>query len=139
MNNFAVIVVVNISVIVQKIVSLVKIGWVQTISQDLLMLFWKKLTRISKEDSVDKLDILDLLYYGHSCSDCEQELYCAPLNLCCEWRQQTTETELAKELSASMGVPAAYLMGGATKEFANEIDRIVTKRAYELSKQTRAT
>jgi hypothetical protein len=78
---------------------------------------------------MNNLDILDLLYYGHSCSDCDQELFCAQKTICEDWKQQTAETRLVKNLSASMGIPAAYIWGNAANEVEKKIDEFVIKKA----------
>jgi hypothetical protein len=87
---------------------------------------------------MNKLDVLDLLYHEHSCSDCEQQSYCALQQTCDDWKQQSTETEIMKKLSASMGIPVAYLMKESAKEFAKEIDSFVITQARSLDERRKA-
>ncbi len=84
---------------------------------------------------MNKLDALDLLYHEHSCSDCEQELFCPLHKLCENWKEQSTETEIMKKLSVSMGIPAAYLFHESGKELAKEIDSFVITQARSLDER----
>jgi len=62
---------------------------------------------------LDRLKLLDLLYDGHSCDDCENQFFCKQKKqLCNHWNIASAEALLVKE---------------AGREFVKEIDRYILK------------
>lgn len=80
---------------------------------------------------MDRMKQLDLIFDGHGCTDCEEEIMCRMKDksgLCDEWELETPATYILKVVALRSGIPAAYLMKDTAEEFAKEIDRTVIER-----------
>lgn len=68
---------------------------------------------------MDRIALLDLLYDGHSCDDCDEQISCKTKNhLCDQWGIMSAET---------------LLVVSAGKEFARALDEYALKQMVKAN------
>ena len=76
---------------------------------------------------MNKLDLLEHIYAGHSCSNCDHHIFCKDGRLCDRYCEMTDRTKIAVDIARILQVPPEYISASiqGERDYSKAISKLV--------------